>query len=313
LTSAQQTSQPITQAAQSSTVAVALAAAAALTLPAASTQSQSAAPVAPVNGFNPGKFSQTPGISATTTATSASQFAASSAPNAKNGNTGDSASSASTTQASGQPGQHAPTDGTQTIAVTAKDSAPVAAQDNALAVHAASQQSAATHAVSSGATAGAGNGTREAASLHAAESSAPEQTVTQSINTARVIQSMSESEMRVGMHSSEFGDISIRTSVSQQQLMTQISVAHSDLGTAISAHIPSMQEKFSNDFGLHASIEVSHGGADLAGERQQPSQQDQRTFVRSAGAGTAMTAENEVFALRAPLAASDGVRLDIRA
>ena len=74
------------------------------------------------------------------------------------------------------------------------------------------------------------------------------------ISTARLIQSMSESEMRIGMHSAEFGDISIRTSVSQQQLMAQISVDHSELGNAISAHLPSLESKLGSDFGVHASI-----------------------------------------------------------
>jgi len=69
------------------------------------------------------------------------------------------------------------------------------------------------------------------------------------INSARLIQTMSESEMRVGMHSAEFGDISIRTSVSQQQLTAQISVDHSELGSAISAHLPSLQSKLGSEFG----------------------------------------------------------------
>ncbi len=89
---------------------------------------------------------------------------------------------------------------------------------------------------------------------------------TSAINTARLIQNMSESEMRVGMHSAEFGDISIRTSVSQQQMMAQISVDHGDLGRAISAHIPAMQEKLGGETGLRASVEVSHSGMSFSDE-----------------------------------------------
>ena len=39
--------------------------------------------------------------------------------------------------------------------------------------------------------------------------------------------------MRVGMHSTEFGDISIRTTLSQQQMLAQISLDHSDLGPTL--------------------------------------------------------------------------------
>jgi len=46
--------------------------------------------------------------------------------------------------------------------------------------------------------------------------------VTSGINSAKLMQTMSESEMRVGMHSSEFGNISIRTTVSQQQMQAQM-------------------------------------------------------------------------------------------
>ncbi|MGA8940620.1 MAG: hypothetical protein WB439_15770, partial [Acidobacteriaceae bacterium] len=44
------------------------------------------------------------------------------------------------------------------------------------------------------------------------------------INAARVIQTMGQTEMHVGMHSNEFGNISIRTAISQQQMVAQISV-----------------------------------------------------------------------------------------
>ena len=91
------------------------------------------------------------------------------------------------------------------------------------------------------------------------------------VSTARLIQTMSESEMRVGMHSAEFGDISIRTSVSQQQLTAQISVDHSELGSAISAHLPSLQSKLGSEFGLHASIDVNQLGGSVTGGNGQSS------------------------------------------
>src|SRR5208283_1166105 len=89
-------------------------------------------------------------------------------------------------------------------------------------------------------------------------------------------------EMRLGMHSTEFGDIAIRTSVSQQQLMAQISVDHSELGNAISAHLPSLESKLGSEFGLHASIEVNQLGGSATGGNGQSSHQNHKMTSQSA-------------------------------
>lgn len=132
------------------------------------------------------------------------------------------------------------------------------------------------------------------------------------ISTARLIQSMSESEMRVGMHSAEFGDISIRTSVSQQQLTAQISVDHSELGTAISAHLPSLQSKLGSEFGLHASIEVNQLGASVTGGNGQSSHQNHKMTSQSVPPDSlALQADGDPIIL--PRESRDFSRLDIRA
>ena len=134
------------------------------------------------------------------------------------------------------------------------------------------------------------------------------------INTARLIQSMSESEMCVGMHSVEFGEISVRTSVSQQQLLAQISTEHVDLGAAISAHIPWTQEKLGSDYGLHASIQVNHGGASFSDQPGQSSQRDPRaTVLALEPVSSVVPAEIERLAARVSPTIGDGYRLDIRA
>jgi hypothetical protein len=136
-----------------------------------------------------------------------------------------------------------------------------------------------------------------------------------SINSAKLMQTMSETEMHVGMRSAEFGDISIRTSISQQQLVTQISLDHSDLSQAISAHVSTMQTKLGEDFGLHASIEVHNLGSSLSGEPGQSSQREQRAFTPSARIESALVAPEEQTGpnLGALVAAGNGNRLDIRA
>lgn len=140
---------------------------------------------------------------------------------------------------------------------------------------------------------------------------------TSGINTARVIQNMNETEMRVGMRSTEFGDISIRTMVNQQQMQTQISVDHSELVNALTAHIPSVQAKLGSEYGLHASIEVSQGGASFSNNQgQSSSQRDYKPFATSMQFdGTAASAETDrIIARPAPVVpVLEGSRLDIRA
>ena len=137
------------------------------------------------------------------------------------------------------------------------------------------------------------------------------------INSARLIQSMNETEMRVGMRSSEFGDISIRTMVTQQQMQAQISVDHSELVSALSAHIPAVQAKLGADYGLHASIEVSQGGASFSNNQGQSSQKDYKPFTPSAqfdsSAPTVVEADRVVSRPVAASAVAEGSRLDIRA
>jgi hypothetical protein len=134
------------------------------------------------------------------------------------------------------------------------------------------------------------------------------------INSARLIQTMSESEMRVGMHSAEFGDISIRTSVSQQQLTAQISVDHSELGSAISAHLPSLQSKLGSEFGLHASIDVNQLGGSVTGGNGQSSQQNQKMTSQAVPLdSSALDAESTLMPLPFQSVEVDGSRLDIRA
>jgi hypothetical protein len=139
-------------------------------------------------------------------------------------------------------------------------------------------------------------------------------TATGGISTARLIQSMSESEMRVGMHSAEFGNITIRTSVSQQQLMAQINVDHSELGSAISAHLPSLQSKLGSEFGVRASIEVNQPGGSVNGGNGQSSHQNQKMTSQSiAPEASALSAESDRMPLPGQSLEVDGSRLDIRA
>ena len=67
--------------------------------------------------------------------------------------------------------------------------------------------------------------------------------------------------MRVGMHSAEFGSISIATSVTPGGLAAQISLDHGELGRALAAHLPGIEEKLGSTLGLSAKVEVRDTGA----------------------------------------------------
>jgi hypothetical protein len=142
-----------------------------------------------------------------------------------------------------------------------------------------------------------------------------EQTATSGINASKLIQTLSETEMRVGMHSAEFGNISIRTSVSQQQVLAQISLDHGDLGQAITGLISSMQTKLGNDYGLQTLIQVNHQDASFAGGQGSSPQRDQSALTPSGRAeSVAVPAELDVGISPGALAsAGHRYRLDIRA
>jgi hypothetical protein len=232
---------------------------------------------------------------------------------AKTGSQDSSGASSRNTQTGSDP-VHAQTDASQTTTVAARSTDNGTAQAITFGAIAASHQSAPTHAAPASIDE-VPHRTDEPASLPSDQSNTAASGATSGINSARLIQSMNETEMRVGMHSSEFGDISIRTMVSQQQVQAQISVDHNELSSALSAHIPAMQAKLGNEYGLHASIEVSQNGASFSsGERGQSSQRDQKAFVPSVQVeGATASVETDRIVLRAPSVSVVSDRLDIRA
>jgi hypothetical protein len=134
------------------------------------------------------------------------------------------------------------------------------------------------------------------------------------INSAKLIQTLGESEMHVGMHSAEFGDISIRTSLSQQRMVTQISLDHNDLSQAISSHLSTMQAKLGEEYGLHASIEINNQGVPLSGGHRDSPQSDQQRCAPSSGAEVSVSGggSESTSSVVAMTSADSGHGLDIR-
>ena len=82
------------------------------------------------------------------------------------------------------------------------------------------------------------------------------------INTAKLIQTIGQSEMRVGMRSTEFGNISISTSATREMISAQISLDHRELAKILAAHLPEMQARLGTNQTVEMRIDVngSQGG-----------------------------------------------------
>jgi hypothetical protein len=155
--------------------------------------------------------------------------------------------------------------------------------------------------------------TRQAAA--ALDSDSNHAMATSAISTARLMQTTAESEMRIGLNSSGFGDISIRASISNHQLVAQISLDHSELSQAISAHASSIQEKLGNEYGLSASIEINNLASPHSGEAGGSSPRESSSQAGSIPAASAMAPVDEGSSLSQEtiVNSSNGPRLDIRA
>jgi hypothetical protein len=146
----------------------------------------------------------------------------------------------------------------------------------------------------------------------ATNSSAADVQSLSTVNSARLIQSMHQSEMRLGMYSAEFGSISINTSLTHQSIAAQISMDHSALGHALSAHLSAIEEKLSNAYGVQARVDVRDGSTSSgnssahSGEKQQHQANNSTMF--------SSPLPNAMRAITQPTSAlaADATRLDIR-
>lgn len=213
-----------------------------------------------------------------------------------------------------QSAQHVHAESTPATATTIKETDPAAFQSamQAAQSHSESAQLSSRQHAAEGYDAAPLTSQREGAT--ALSSAANEIPSAKIINTAHLIQSMSQSEMRIGMHSAEFGSVSVRTSVTQQQLLTQITVDHAELGRALSAHLPAAEAKLGNEYGLHAVIEVHDQGAAFSGDTGDRSRRNQEHASSATGATIGSPMESKFDLNPAAWAmAGDAQRLDIRA
>ncbi len=132
------------------------------------------------------------------------------------------------------------------------------------------------------------------------------------------MQSMQGSEMRVGMHSAEFGNVSVSTMLNRQSIAAQISFEHMDLGKALAQHLPSIEAKLSSEYGMHAKVEVRDQSLNSAadsgrGEERRESRSTTTSATAALSSSSTITESVDSFAGTSMAATlSEGARLDIR-
>jgi hypothetical protein len=140
------------------------------------------------------------------------------------------------------------------------------------------------------------------------------------LNSAQLIQSVHGSEMRLGMSSAEFGNISINTSLNHQTLSAQISMDHSALGHALAMHLPAIEEKLGSAYGLQAKVELrdTASNSTASDSSSNESRGDRRSQGGSTGTSTAAlkspigTLTSSNFTPSSTSMAASTSRLDIR-
>ncbi|MGC2401885.1 MAG: hypothetical protein WA510_18965 [Acidobacteriaceae bacterium] len=138
------------------------------------------------------------------------------------------------------------------------------------------------------------------------------------INSARLIQTMGQSEMRVGLHSSDFGNISISTSATRDMVSAQITLDHGELAKTLLAHLPEMQARLGADRPLEVRIDMNgqaggtsaslaHSSAGSNADRQQ------RSAALYQPANSVAQPTNFISAAVMPTGETGHSRLDVRA
>ena len=94
------------------------------------------------------------------------------------------------------------------------------------------------------------------------------------INTAKLIQSIGQTEMRVGLRSNDFGNISISTSATKDLISAQISLDHGELARTLAVHLPEMQARFGGAQVMDVRIDMNGQATGQGGAGPQPNMSD---------------------------------------
>ncbi len=139
------------------------------------------------------------------------------------------------------------------------------------------------------------------------------------ITTARLLQSLSRSEMQVKVSSEDFGRVTIHTAYGREAIAAQITLENtqlgSALGSALAAHMPAVEQKLGQDHGLRASVTIDtqpQAGGEQGRQRQSDAPPARR-FSNAVSAVRDGTVSSMATAATKPLLSSSSTaRLDIR-
>ena len=108
-------------------------------------------------------------------------------------------------------------------------------------------------------------------------------------HSAQLLEKVSQSELRLGMRTGEFGNVEIRTSFEHQQVKAEISSERGDLGRALSTELPRLEQRMREQNVPFSSVVVhdAHaraGNGPDRGPRQQQAGPAQESSVPTSGA-----------------------------
>ena len=140
------------------------------------------------------------------------------------------------------------------------------------------------------------------------ESSSPYSTSI--VHSAKLVERIGETELRLGIRAGEFGSVDVRTSMVRNQFTAEISTERGELGRALAAELPSLQNRLTDQRVPVANITVqNHTGGQSAPSEQQTPRHGQQGYSTNPGSGRE---EGPVPAFVALEATAEASRLDIR-
>jgi flagellar hook-length control protein FliK len=130
------------------------------------------------------------------------------------------------------------------------------------------------------------------------------------LSTAKLLERMGETELRLGIRGGELGSVDIRTSMAHNQFTAQISVERGDLGRAMAADLPNLESRLSEKSIPVGNIVLQNYAGENSGASEQQKPREQATSFHSPAT---VQEENVAAPVAAPVMTSSayGSRLDV--
>jgi len=96
------------------------------------------------------------------------------------------------------------------------------------------------------------------------------------VNSAALIKSLDQTQMRVGMYSAELGNLSVTASLANEHLRAVISSDRADSAQQLLTHVHGLESKLSQDHAIHARVEVDTGDTSFGNSSQSRSGDQQQ-------------------------------------